>query len=379
MTLVAAPLGAAAPTRVERKSRSGRGKRVWLTSSVYLPACLLAALGTALVALGWSSRFGGAGFVAYMSSVRVIEVGPISLLIIGLFLVAERVRPAQRRPLIARGHRHDLLFAAFTATFVIPLVTALTLSFTEIARRTVPWIVLPKTAVVPRWAVIVVIFVAMDGCNWYVHLANHRVRVLWRFHELHHSQEDMSVLTVFRTHPLIHVSYLVALLPGIVLLANGALSTTLLVIYAAILAFAHSNTNLSFGPLGRIFVSPNFHRIHHQLNGPQDVNLGFALTIWDQLFHRAVFPTEETIRTDTGLPGRPLIVEQASPRPRHLAVFAAQLVGPFRPMNDVTDLPPVREHTERPEVEANRIWPGDEPQSEVTGPAAGEERVVAGW
>ena len=71
------------------------------------------------------------------------------------------------------------------------------------------------------------IFVAMDGCNWLAHLANHRVRTLWRFHELHHSQEDMSVLTVFRTHPLIHVSYLVALVPGVVLLANGTVSTTL--------------------------------------------------------------------------------------------------------------------------------------------------------
>ena len=61
---------------------------------------------------------------------------------------------------------------------------------------------------------IALIFVAMDACNWFAHLANHRVRMLWRFHELHHSQEDMSVLTVFRTHPLIHVSYLVALIPG---------------------------------------------------------------------------------------------------------------------------------------------------------------------
>ncbi len=94
------------------------------------------------------------------------------------------------------------------------------------------------------------------------------------------------------------------------LLANGALPVTLLVVYGGIVAFAHSNTR-GFGPLGRIFVSPNYHRIHHQLDGPQDVNLGFALTIWDQLFHRAVFPTAETIRTDTGLPGRPLTVEQA--------------------------------------------------------------------
>ena len=158
--------------------------------------------------------------------------------------------------------------------------------------------------------------------------------MLWRFHELHHSQEDMSVLTVFRTHPLIHVSYLVALIPGLVLLANGVMSITLLVIYGAIVAFAHSNTRLGFGPLERIIVSPNYHRIHHKVDGPQDVNLGFALTIWDQIFHRAVFPTEDTIRTDTGLPGRPLIVEQAAPRARHLSVFAAQLVAPFRPMHD---------------------------------------------
>jgi hypothetical protein len=150
------------------------------------------------------------------------------------------------------------------------------------------------------------------------------------------------VLTVFRTHPLIHVSYLVALIPGTVLVANGALSVTVLVVYGGVVAFAHSNTNLGFGPLGRVFVSPNYHRIHHMLDGPQDVNLGFAFTIWDQLCGRAVFPTDETIRTATGLPGRPLAVEQAGPRAHHFAVLAAQLVAPFRPMNERTDAPPVR-------------------------------------
>jgi hypothetical protein len=64
------------------------------------------------------------------------------------------------------------------------------------------------------------------------------------------------------------------------------------------------------------------------------VNLGFALTIWDQLSGRAVFPTKETIRIDTGLPGRPLAVEQSAPRARHFSVLAAQLLGPFRPMNE---------------------------------------------
>jgi sterol desaturase/sphingolipid hydroxylase (fatty acid hydroxylase superfamily) len=340
VTVIAGPDGSPSPARVEQSGRATNGRRA-LSSRVYLPAVSLAALAVALVVIGWSRRFGGARFTASMTSLRVIAIGPITLAAIGVFLVAERVRPAQRRPLIARGHRQDVLFTILNATLVIPLVAALSLSFTVIARATFPWIVLPRSGA-PRWVATAVIFIAMDFCNWAAHLANHHVQVLWRFHELHHSQEDMSVLTVFRTHPLVHVSYLVALIPATVLLANGVMPTTLLVVYGATVAFAHSNTNMGFGPLERIFVSPNFHRIHHQLVGPQDVNLGFALTIWDQLFHRAIFPTEATIRTDTGLPGRPLIVEQAGVRPRHLAVFGAQLVAPFRPMNDLTDLPPNR-------------------------------------
>ncbi|MGA3354351.1 MAG: sterol desaturase family protein [Acidimicrobiales bacterium] len=329
-----------------RRTRGTSGPRLALSSRVYLPAFGIVAVAVALIGIGWSSRWGGTSFAASMTGLRVVVVGPITLVVIGVFLIAERMRPAQRRPLFARGYRQDLLYTVVNATLVVPLVTALSLSFAEAARRSIPWIVVPRIGLLPRWLVIAMILVAMDGCNWLAHFANHRVRVLWRFHELHHSQEDMSVLTVFRTHPLVHVSYLLALIPAIVLLANGAVPTTLLVVYAGILAFEHSNTNFGFGPLERIFVSPNYHRIHHKLDGPQDVNLGFALTIWDQLSHRAIFPTQETIRTDTGLPGRPLIVEQAGERPRHFAVLIAQLVGPFRPLSSVAKRPSVQEGTQ---------------------------------
>jgi sterol desaturase/sphingolipid hydroxylase (fatty acid hydroxylase superfamily) len=344
-SVVVAPARSPVLVAAERGGREASRLRSALSSRVYLPAFSIAAAAVILIGVGWATGWGGADFAGSVTSLRAVVVGPMTLAIIGVFLVVERVWPAQQRPLFARGYRHDLLFTVLNATMVVPLVTALTLSFVAVARTSLPWIVLPRIGMAPRWAAIAAIVVAMDGCNWFVHLANHRVRMLWRFHELHHSQEDMSVLTVFRTHPLIHVSYLIALIPALVLLANGAMSTTVLVIYAAIVAFAHSNTRLGFGPLERIFVSPNYHRIHHKLDGPGDVNLGFALTIWDQIFHRAVFPTAETIRTDTGLQGRPLIVEQATPRPRHLSVFAAQLVAPFRPMHDRTDLPPVRSGT----------------------------------
>ncbi len=338
--MVVAPLPV--PARAERHERGP--SRLWTAASsrVYLPAFSVLGIAALLVGVGWSGHWGSANFGGSVTALRIVVVGPVAVAILGVILVVERLRPAQRRPLIARGHRQDLLFTVLNATLVLPLVTALTLSFQEVVHRALPWLVLPRLGVVPRWAAIVVILVAMDGCNWLVHLANHRVRMLWRFHELHHSQEDMNALTVFRTHPLIHVSYLLALIPGLVLLANGALSLTVLVIYGSIVAFAHSNTNLGFGPLGRIFVSPNFHRIHHRLEGAQDVNLGFALTIWDQLFHRAVFPTPESIRADTGLPGRPLAVEQAGSRPRHISVLVAQLLGPFRPMTERMDLPSIR-------------------------------------
>ena len=319
------------------EARSG-GPGRFCVHRIYLPAFGIVAAALALAIIGWSSYGRGNSFAVSTTRLRVVVVGPMTLVILAVILVVERARPAQRRSPFARGYRQDALYAILNATLVVPLVVALSLSFTEVAQRDLPGIVAPRLEFIPRWAVIALIFVAMDGCNWLAHLANHRLRVLWRFHELHHSQEDMSVLTVFRTHPLIHVSYLIALLPAVVLLANGTVPTALLVAYAAFVAFEHSNTNLGFGPLGRIFVSPNYHRIHHKLDGPQDVNLGFALTIWDQLFHCAVFPTEETIRTNTGLPGRPLAVEQASARPRHLSVLLAQLWGPFRPVDMRSDI-----------------------------------------
>jgi sterol desaturase/sphingolipid hydroxylase (fatty acid hydroxylase superfamily) len=313
-----------------------------VTSRVYLPAVAIAAVAVGLTCVGVTTQWGGKDFAKSVDTLRLIIVGPASLAVLVVTLVVERVRPAQRRALVARGARQDVLYTVLHATLGALLITALSISFEEVIRRTLPWVVLPRMGLVPRGVAIAAIFVGMDACNWFVHLANHRVRMLWRFHELHHSQEDLNALSVFRTHPLIAVSYLLALIPGAVLLANGALSTTLLAAYGGIVLFAHSNTNVGFGPLRRVFVSPNYHRIHHRLDGAQDVNLGFALTIWDQLSRRAVFPTPETIRIDTGLPGRPLRVEQEGSRPRHLAAFVTQLVGPFRPMPRPVDLPSVR-------------------------------------
>jgi sterol desaturase/sphingolipid hydroxylase (fatty acid hydroxylase superfamily) len=337
---IQSPSNATSVRRIVRDHADGEAPPT-LRSRVYLPACAIAVSAIGLIAVGWATHWGGASLTDSMAGLRIVIIGPATLAILAILLVAERVWPAQDRPLLARGHRQDVLYTILNMTLTVPFVAVLSLSFADVVRARLPWLTFPRIGALPHGLVIAAILVAMDGCNWLAHLANHRVQVLWRFHELHHSQEDMTVLTVFRTHPFVHFVYLIALLPGIVLLANGALPTAMLVVYAGWVALAHSNIRLGFGPLGRVFVSPNYHRIHHRLEGRQDVNLGFALSIWDQLFHAAIFPTSQTVAIDTGLKGRPLIVEHGTPRPRHLLVLLCQLVAPFRPMDEhQSPLPP---------------------------------------
>ncbi len=46
----------------------------------------------------------------------------------------------------------------------------------------------------------------------------------------------------------------------------------------------HTNIWVDFGPLGKVIVTPNFHRIHHGAKGLTNRNLGFVFTFWDRMF-----------------------------------------------------------------------------------------------
>ena len=91
--------------------------------------------------------------------------------------------------------------------------------------------------------------VLIDLANWTSHLYNHRVDAFWRFHALHHSQEEMSILTSFRAHPLVHTSFQLTALPLIVLGTGGAVPASVLVGYVVLSTLPHANVNWGFGPL----------------------------------------------------------------------------------------------------------------------------------
>jgi sterol desaturase/sphingolipid hydroxylase (fatty acid hydroxylase superfamily) len=176
------------------------------------------------------------------------------------------------------------------------------------------------------------ILVGIDAMNWAAHVANHRSVVLWRLHALHHSQEDMSVFTTFRTHPLAHASYLPAVLPALVLGASGGVPSAGLIAYGCLVTLPHANLRWTFGRLGRVLVSPAYHRLHHAASpvaGRPAVNFGFVLVCWDRLAGCAVAPSGGT-PVATGIAGRPVPIEQTAPKYRLPHLVVAQIRQPFR-------------------------------------------------
>jgi sterol desaturase/sphingolipid hydroxylase (fatty acid hydroxylase superfamily) len=288
----------------------------------------IAATGAALAWYGWSAlaTFGP------LKSIKTGELhyaGPAVLGAVALIFAAERIWPAQRRPVLARGHLTDLGYLALYAVAVLPLVTLLGAGFATVLERHAPWLEVPHIAAVPRWAFVVLGLLAIDATDWLIHFVNHRVNPFWRFHAVHHSQEEVSVLTTFRAHPLVHVSFALTVVPGFVLAANGATPITLLTTYAVLGAVPHANVSWSYGPLGRLIISPAYHRAHHRASGRTDVNLGVVFPFWDQLSRRAIFPTPGAEVIATGLSGRPIMVEQERAVAQLPRLIAAQLGEPF--------------------------------------------------
>ena len=265
-----------------------------------------------------------------LSAGRAELAAPILVALVVVTGICERIWPAERRPVLARGHVQDACFLALHAIVVIPLMTLLSVGSAALVSSYAGWIELHATEHWPGWLLIPLTVVAMDAANWLAHYADHRLDALWRFHALHHSQEELSVLTSFRAHPLMHTTgFLLATVPVVALMPTRPIAPVLITIYVCIGTLQHANLRWSFGPAGRVLVSPAYHRFHHAPD-TQHVNLGVVLTIWDVLAGRARFPSRNGAVGRTGLDGRPVPVEQNGSAAPALLLMAEQLTEPFQ-------------------------------------------------
>lgn len=289
----------------------------------------LAAGAVALVWIGIGALQRSGGVWNGLAQGRAVLLAPAVLIAVALVVVLERCWPAEARSITAPGHLQDGAFFLFHVVAVVPFMTILSIAFAHLLRADAPWASPAWLRGLPFWPLATVTFVLMDASNWLAHYADHRFTFLWRVHALHHSQEELSVLTSFRAHPLSHLpGFMLAAVPPFVLLGSRS-APILISLYVCLGTIPHANLDWSYGPLGRVVVSPAYHRLHHAVDADVGRNLGVVLVVWDVLVGRSDVPARgEPVRA-TGLRGRPVPVEQASGERWRPGLLVAQLSEPF--------------------------------------------------
>jgi sterol desaturase/sphingolipid hydroxylase (fatty acid hydroxylase superfamily) len=326
-------------TAVADRARARRGRSNARSSQsryrgtrLYLPTFAIASLAGWLAWRGWTI-LGRDGVGPSVHAGRYELAGPAVLAFVAVVFAVEQLRPAQPRPLLARGHRLDVAYLLFYAVAVVPLIVLLGAGFATLLARLAPWLVLPRVPGVPGWCFVVLAVVGIDAVDWLAHLGNHKITTLWRLHAVHHSQEELSILTTYRAHPLVHVSFLISAIPVLAVASNAATPAVVLTAYACLGALPHANVRWTYGRVGLVLISPAYHRIHHAATGRLDINLGTVFPFWDMVSRRAVFPERRGASgaSRTGLEGRPVPVEQSGSRARLGRTMLSQLMEPFIP------------------------------------------------
>lgn len=169
-----------------------------------------------------------------------------------------------------------------------------------------------------RAGVTLALFLAYEFGYWLDHFLKHRVAFLWETHKPHHSAEMLTPWTVWRVHPLDSLvftnilSLTIGAASGLLTYALGrevgALSidgsNVILVFFIyAYVHLQHSQFWIPFtGPLGRVFMSPAQHQIHHSIDPRHhNRNFGSCLSVFDWLFGTLETPSRESPRLKFGV------------------------------------------------------------------------------
>ncbi|NNE29899.1 MAG: sterol desaturase family protein [Saprospiraceae bacterium] len=198
----------------------------------------------------------------------------------------------------------------------------------------------------PYWSILLIGFVVRDFVQWWVHRLLHKSDRLWKFHQVHHSVEEMGFAAHLRYHWMENVVYRTLEYIPLALLGIGLYDFFVIHIFA--LSWGHYNhSNISvdrritggivgaligivisqallevnlltdpssgvqilaflgsvlagifiLGPfMPKIFNSPEMHIWHHSYELPPErrygINFGITLALWDYIFGTAYIPKE---------------------------------------------------------------------------------------
>lgn len=145
----------------------------------------------------------------------------------------------------------------------------------------------------PNWLELTFSLVILDVAIYWQHRFFHLIPWLWRAHRVHHSDTVFDVSLGVRFHPFEILPSFAYKLAVIAILGPSGLAVA---IYEALLLgfalFTHANLAVPLWldrRLRWIFVTPDWHRVHHDVHGPEtNSNFGNILSIWDRVFGTAI-------------------------------------------------------------------------------------------
>ncbi|TAN68211.1 MAG: sterol desaturase family protein [Methylobacter sp.] len=141
---------------------------------------------------------------------------------------------------------------------------------------------------VPEWLSIIATLLFLDFAIYCQHIVSHKWPLLWRLHQVHHTDLEFDATTAVRFHPLeIMISMLYKVLCIALIGANPWAVIVFEIILNGAATFNHSNINISSAidkKLRWLIITPDMHRIHHSTVPAEiDSNYGFSISCWDRL------------------------------------------------------------------------------------------------
>jgi sterol desaturase/sphingolipid hydroxylase (fatty acid hydroxylase superfamily) len=237
-----------------------------------------------------------------------------------VFIPLERLfaeRKAQK--LLRDGWANDLVYVFVNGIVIRIGLVLVVLAFLTLSALAVPSGLRDAVASQPLWLQTIEVLLLADLGFYLTHRAFHRFPILWRFHTIHHSIEEMDWLAAARVHPIDQIiTKSISLLPCFALGFSEWAIGAFALLYHWHSLLLHSNVPLGFGPFKWLIASPDFHHWHHAREREAwDRNFAGQLALWDFIFGTAHLPKGR----------RAQAFGVADPVP---AGYAAQLLHPFR-------------------------------------------------
>ncbi len=239
-------------------------------------------------------------------------------LLAAVFIPLERAFPARPRQ---RVLRKDLVVDGcfFLGQYLVFSSTSIALLTALSPHLLGPRALTSAIAELPLLGCAAIALLLGDVLVYFWHRACHAVPLLWRFHAVHHSSEELDWLAAHREHPFDGMTTQLAVnLPGIVLGIPLHILAPVAVLRGMWAIFVHSNVRMPLGPLRMLLGGPELHHWHHARDAATTHNFANLAPWLDVVFCTYHCPRSE------GEESFALGIKERWPR--H---WLAQLVRPF--------------------------------------------------